>query len=161
MKKAPQILLISFFVIYGLLMFYLLFWQRIRYVVNLPYAEQLEANLNLVPFRSIRLFLRLLTPQYTESYRYIAIVNLLGNVFLFMPLGLFLPCLWQKFRIFWKFALCVTVIIIAVELIQLFLLLGSCDIDDLILNILGASLGFGIWKIGFINRALYNLGCIR
>ena len=38
-------------------------------------------------------------------------------------------------------------VITAVELAQLFTLLGSCDIDDLILNVLGAALGYGIHKL--------------
>lgn len=37
--------------------------------------------------------------------------------------------------------------LIAIELGQLFTLRGICDIDDLILNLLGASIGFAIWKI--------------
>ena len=37
-------------------------------------------------------------------------------------------------------------IITAVELTQLFTLLGSCDIDDLILNVVGAAVGYGLFK---------------
>ena len=33
-------------------------------------------------------------------------------------------------------------VITAVEVFQLFTLVGSCDIDDLILNVIGAALGF-------------------
>lgn len=38
-------------------------------------------------------------------------------------------------------------IIVAVELLQLFTLLGSCDIDDLILNMIGAFLGYGLFRM--------------
>ena len=34
------------------------------------------------------------------------------------------------------------IVIIAIELIQLFSLKGMCDIDDLILNLLGVSIGY-------------------
>ena len=37
-------------------------------------------------------------------------------------------------------------IITAVELIQLFTLVGSCDVDDLILNVIGSAIGYGFHK---------------
>ena len=40
----------------------------------------------------------------------------------------------------------VTLLIAVVETTQLFTLLGSCDVDDLILNLLGAALGYGIYN---------------
>ena len=38
-------------------------------------------------------------------------------------------------------------VLIAVELCQLLSLRGSCDIDDLILNMAGVLLGFVCWKL--------------
>lgn len=37
-------------------------------------------------------------------------------------------------------------IILTVELVQLFTFLGSGDVDDLLLNVLGASMGYACWK---------------
>ncbi len=37
-------------------------------------------------------------------------------------------------------------IVLAVEALQLLLQIGVFDIDDFILNLLGAALGYGIWK---------------
>ena len=39
-------------------------------------------------------------------------------------------------------------IIVIIELIQLFTLLGSCDIDDLLLNTIGAVIGWLLWRAG-------------
>ena len=41
----------------------------------------------------------------------------------------------------------VLLLILAVEILQLVTLLGSCDIDDLLLNILGAAMGYVLWKL--------------
>ena len=79
-------------------------------------------------------------------------MNLGGNVVLFVPLGLFLPVLWQKLDRFLPFFAFVTALITAVELIQLFTLLGSCDVDDLILNLLGATVGFLLRKLWLLGK---------
>ena len=38
-------------------------------------------------------------------------------------------------------------IIVSIELTQWLSLLGSCDVDDLILNLVGTTLGFAVWSI--------------
>lgn len=76
-----------------------------------------------------------------------AFVNLFGNIAGFVPLGLFLPCLWKRLQSFRYFIVSIVAGIVAIEIIQLFSLRGSCDVDDLILNILGAVLGYGVFKL--------------
>jgi glycopeptide antibiotics resistance protein len=76
--------------------------------------------------------------------------NLIGNILLLLPLGLFLPILWSKFRDFGKTVFMGVVVSLAIELSQLFLSylsLGSrsTDIDDLILNTLGIVIGYIIY----------------
>lgn len=89
---------------------------------------------NLVPFRVV-----------LETYREVAkgniqyfIINFLGNVILFIPLGLVIPLLW-------KTSTCKTVLMgfcssFFIEFCQLFLARGT-DVDDLILNTSGVLLG--------------------
>ena len=76
-----------------------------------------------------------------------AVINLFGNVIMFIPLGLLLPSLFSKLQRLWKMLFAVTLIIIAVEILQLFTLVGSCDVDDLFLNLIGAALGYGLYKL--------------
>ena len=76
-----------------------------------------------------------------------AIINLVGNVIMFIPLGFCLPMLWKKQRTLWKTLLTTALIITLVELIQLLTLVGSCDTDDLILNVLGSAIGYGLFKM--------------
>ena len=133
------------FGIYCALMLRLLF-DRPGYVVGIPYWEQVKSNLNLIPFRTLKLFSGLLSdhrPHLVQA----AVINLFGNVIMFIPLGLLLPSLFSKLQRLWKMLFAVTLIIIAVEILQLFTLVGSCDVDDLFLNLIGAALGYGLYKL--------------
>lgn len=134
----------TLFAVYCALMLWLLF-NRPGYIDGIPYWDQLMSNLNLMPFRTLRLFFGLLGDHRPHLVRS-ALINLLGNVVMFVPLGLFLPLTFAKLRKLWRAMLAVALLIAAVEIAQLFTLLGSCDVDDLILNLLGAALGYGIYK---------------
>lgn len=135
----------TLFGLYCALMLWLLF-DRPGFVEGIPYREQMLSNLNLVPFRTLKLFTRLLDSSHPPFVRS-AIINLVGNVIMFIPLGLFLPAIWEKFRRLWKTLLMTALIITVVELLQLVTLVGSCDIDDLILNLIGAALGYWLFRI--------------
>ena len=133
------------FMAYCALMLWLLF-DRPGYDPGLPYWEQVARQLNLVPFRTLRLFADLLDSS-VRAYIRMAVINLGGNILMFIPLGLLLPRVFQRCASLPRTLLTTAVIITTVELIQLFTLVGCCDIDDLILNVLGAALGYGIHKI--------------
>lgn len=109
--------------------------------------QQAVANVNLVPFQTIERYVRLLTGDYSDHLRWHAVVNLVGNVVMFLPLGFLPPILWKKFRPLWRCLLRGTAIIILVELVQLFALVGSCDVDDLLLNVIGIALGYGVYRL--------------
>ena len=47
-------------------------------------------------------------------------------------------------------------VIAAVEAVQLFTLLGSCDVDDLLLNLLGVLLGWGLLRLFSRGRDAVN-----
>ncbi len=131
------------FCLYGALMLILLF-DRAGYDPSKPYAEQLQYN--LVPFETIRLFWRLLQSG-SLGLRNHALINLVGNVVMFIPLGFLLPTVSPRQRKLWRTLLATAMIIVLVEMLQLFSLRGSCDVDDLILNVLGACLGYILYKI--------------
>ena len=131
------------FCLYGALMLILLF-DRAGYDPSKPYAEQLQYN--LVPFETIRLFWRLLQSGSPGLRRH-AVINLVGNVVMFIPLGFLLPKVSPRQRRLWRTLLTTALIIVLVEMLQLFSLRGSCDVDDLILNVLGAAIGYGVYRI--------------
>ncbi|MDE6730383.1 MAG: VanZ family protein [Oscillospiraceae bacterium] len=104
--------------------------------------------INLVPFRTISNYIECMDPIsiYSIFYDY-AFQNLAGNVILFVPMGVFLPYFSEKQRKFLKFFITSFLIIACVEIVQLITLLGALDIDDLILNLTGACIGFVLFYL--------------
>ena len=132
------------FAIYCALMLVLLFGRN-RAVEGLPYWEQLRQHFNPVPLRTITNYVRLLSSANRGFVR-AAVINLFGNLVMFVPLGYFLPGVFPKMRAFWKVLLTTAAVITVVELLQMLTLVGSCDIDDLILNLIGSALGYCVYK---------------
>lgn len=95
-------------------------------------------NINLIPFRSISPYLRNITEPY-------AFKNIIANILVFIPLGFFVSNKNSK-NVFKALIICLGVIL-SIECIQLILKIGFFDIDDIILNFIGALIGMGINKI--------------
>lgn len=68
------------------------------------------------------------------------------NILLFVPLGLFLPFLYEKYDRIGRIALVGFLISLSIEIAQMFGF-GATDINDLITNTLGACLGFGLYRL--------------
>jgi len=130
-------LLYVFFAIYLILLIYFLFLARIGFqAAGLDYFAP-----NLIPFATLRVQIA----QLGTPARYFAIPNLLANLFAFTPLGIYLPLLWRSKRVVTY--LCTFLIIgVLAEVIQGVFRLGSADIDDLILYIIGGIIGWLIYK---------------
>ena len=158
MKKKciskQRMIVFILFAIYVAFMLYELFLQRIRRDISVPYTEYIKSSVNMIPFKTIINY----AADVKNSTRLAswAFINLSGNIVLFIPLGIFFPTIWRKQRKLSKFVITVCIVIIAVELIQLFCMLGSCDIDDLIFNVIGAVIGFGIWNFKPVLKLLHK-----
>lgn len=94
---------------------------------------------NYIPFYTVKYYV-----TGTDVHKYTK-ENLVGNVMLFLPFGLLLPLLFHKVNGFQIVIIIALLISAGLELIQLVTALGTFDIDDIILNVLGASLGFGLY----------------
>lgn len=85
----------------------------------------------------------------------IAVTNLLANLLMFVPMGMALPVLFEeKFNKLWKVVAFVILLVIVIEVVQFLTFSGSADIDDLILNTVGAIVGYGIIKIRPLRKFL-------
>ncbi|MBQ7874187.1 MAG: VanZ family protein [Oscillospiraceae bacterium] len=104
-------------------------------------------SLNLVPFRTIAAYLS------SADFK-TALINLGGNFVCLMPLGVLLPLISEKQNRAGVFLITCAAAVAAVELLQFATLAGSCDIDDLILNVGGAFAVFCIVKIKKVNEIL-------
>ncbi|MBR3840985.1 MAG: VanZ family protein [Erysipelotrichales bacterium] len=135
------------FIIYCIIMLGLLF-NRTPATMGYSYAEVLELNLNLVPFKTIMLYINILLNPANLYLLEVAVVNLVGNLIVFIPLGLFLPLFWKRCHSFAWTMFYAVMTIVTVEVLQLFTLRGSCDIDDLILNVIGVSIGYVCFHVG-------------
>jgi len=135
------------FLLYAAAMLWLLFGQRLKGGIDYAdYALALQRNRNLQPLRTLKQYWHLLQHSNGAFVRH-AFINLAGNVLLFIPLGYFLPYLWKKQRFFFRCMFSALLLIVLVEVIQLFSLLGSMDVDDVILNMSGVLMGYILWKI--------------
>ena len=124
---------------YLLLLSYFLFFAEIMGRTNLTRTY----HYNLVPFLEIKRFI-----IYRKKLGMTAVVvNLLGNVAAFLPFGFFLPFLSQKNRSFAYVTLISFEFSLLIECIQLVSKVGSFDVDDMILNTLGATLGYVLFFI--------------
>ena len=139
------------FILYLILLSSLLFIDA-SFLRDIVYTEGFFAyakdHLNLIPFRTILLYIRgTLSGALLVSD---LVVNLFGNIVAFMPFGFFLPKLFPDLRQKKSYILTMIGIVGAIEIMQFVLRTGVCDIDDLLLNLLGAYLVFK-----FLNKRLY------
>ena len=104
-------------------------------------------NLNIIPFKTINVYIEAMKSTTSAFVMRQIFVGLAANVVLFIPLGFFLPWIWKKLRSFFKTFGVIVLVILGIELVQLMTLVGSCDIDDFLLNTLGALIGYLIWII--------------
>jgi len=99
---------------------------------------------NLVPLRAIRETAEL-------GWGWPAVRLLAGNVLVFAPFGVLLPAIFPGARRWWRTALAGLALSASVELSQLAvsLLLGywyrMSDVDDVLLNVAGVLLGYGLF----------------
>ena len=111
-----------------------------------------EYHYNLRPFKEIHRYL----VYYRTIGPYTVFLNLAGNILAFVPFGLFFPFLSRKNRSFWKVTLISFEVSFLVEVIQLVTRVGSCDVDDVILNTLGGMLGHLCFKIIWLWHNMEN-----
>ncbi len=143
MKKNPNkmIRVLSWFVFAAYmiaLIYFLFFSEQMGRVPSDEYKYSLE------PFREIRRYI----VYRKEIGCFNVMLNLFGNVICFVPFGFVLPIMSNKQRGLLKITILTFLTSLLVELIQLMSKVGSCDVDDIILNTLGGFLGYVFFVIG-------------
>ena len=76
-----------------------------------------------------------------------ALLNLIGNTAMFLPLGIVWPAVFKKLNTHGKVILAGLGVSLTIEVLQLPFFGRSTDIDDLILNTLGFLIGYGIYLL--------------
>lgn len=132
MKKTRTILFYLGLAIY----LYLLSDLFFRYSQIFDFGRTVERSVNLVPLKTILEYIR--NPKHISTF--LVVDNLLGNVLVFIPMGLYVQTM-KRDKAFGKSLLFVAAASAAVELVQFAFGLGTCDVDDVILNTLGGVIG--------------------
>ena len=152
-QKTIKICLWTAFSVYCLVLAFLLLLSRFERCLYSSFAEYVKYSVNLIPFKTVWRYVELYMTKGSWILP-IAVRNIAGNIALFFPMGILLPFLFPKMRSFRRILLIAICTTLCVELAQLFLRYGICDVDDVILNVAGWLLGFAVLKIPFINRIL-------
>lgn len=105
----------------------------------------LNKYFNIIPFKTINNYI-ITYMHHNISFNAI-LYNIIGNLVAFTPCAFFMPMLFKKQNNFFIFLITMIIIVIVIEALQFLTLSGACDIDDLILNVGGASIMFLLLKI--------------
>jgi glycopeptide antibiotics resistance protein len=129
-------------------------WLTGALVLTLQSAYPLRGQVvygNLIPFHTLAIYLDNLGSWFW-------IRNALGNLVLLLPLGLLGPIALAALDRWWRIALVALLVSTAIELTQLLVPDRSADIDDVIVNVAGALLGYAMLKVGRQVLAPQELG---
>ena len=118
-------------------------------------TDSAQRTLNLIPFQTTSSLLYGTYKGWISVQK--PVINILGNLLICMPFALFLPILFKKQQKFPMFLLTIFLTILAVELLQYVSLLGVCDIDDLIYNVVGAAAAFAVLHTKRARKLVHKL----
>jgi len=102
-------------------------WHRVLHRIHT------KERINLRPFLMFKQF-------------QIGSTQVVGNLVMLLPLGIYIPLLYPKFPGFLKVFIICLFVSISIELMQLITSVRSTDIDDVILNTSGAIVGYVLYK---------------
>lgn len=106
-------------------------WQRDVILEGLGTA-------NFVPFKTIKMYI--IYADRLNSFE-----NLAGNILAFVPFGILYPMLWKRKSGFFDMFANALVLVLGIEIFQLFSAFGAFDVDDIILNCFGAAAGYAAY----------------
>lgn len=100
---------------------------------------------NLTPLKEIKRFMKYIWDN--DALGRAARLNIFGNIIAFIPFGIYLPYTSESKLGFISTVLYTFSLSLTIELVQLITKVGSCDVDDIILNALGGVIGYILWYI--------------
>ncbi len=156
LKKLIKNVLALAFIGYMLLLLYFLFFSE-EYGRTTRYTEY---QYNFTLFRELSRYIKYREVVGVDYF----LINVVGNVVMFMPFGFFVLSLSKKkrkgFFVFFSVTVSGFLFSLSVETIQLLTKVGCFDVDDLLLNTIGVVLGYwmyrfcrAIWQKGHEKRA--------
>lgn len=95
---------------------------------------------NFTFFKTVKMYI-------DYAYMLNSFENLIGNVAIFIPFGYLLPIVCKRAENLWISLLYAFLMTSAIEGFQLVSGLGVFDVDDILLNMIGAFTGFALYKV--------------
>lgn len=145
-RISKQFLLKLFFAVYILFVIKVIIFkypmEELRAIADTWRKDVILEGLgtaNFMPFRTIKMYI-------DYAYKLNSVENLAGNLLVFVPLGFFLPLMSEELQRFSEVFLNVFTFVLGIEVFQLFSAFGAFDVDDILLNCLGAIIGFWCYK---------------
>ncbi|MDO4963762.1 MAG: VanZ family protein, partial [bacterium] len=161
-KRILKINLIIYLLLYTMLIFSLTLFDEIygrQGLIIIRWNKSLfnyysNHYFNMIPFKTINLFIK----GYAKNIVTLRslFINVIGNFLIFMPYSIFLPLIFKNKKYF-NYLIIMLIYIITIEFLQFITMSGSCDIDDLILNISGFSVIFLILKNNIVYKYINKI----
>lgn len=140
-KPIPRWFTAGVFVLYIAVLFYLVFLSD-SYGRNNHEILRYQ-NMNLVPFKTVQRYMN----AWNSVNPMIVITNIYGNIAAFLPFGFLGPVVLDRLKGFLSLFFFSLLLSLGIEVIQGLLGVGVVDVDDLILNVLGALIGYLLYRI--------------
>ena len=116
-------------------------------IFNITVISRFNTGFNGFNFKPFKGIMKLMDNMvYSNSFG-IEIDFFVGNFLLFVPLGFLVPLIFKKINSYLNITIVSTCTVLLIELIQIVTFSGAFDIDDVIYNVTGGILGFGLYRI--------------
>ena len=145
MQKKKRIRLVFF--IYLLIVIKLIIfkypWSQMKAIADSWEKSVILEGLdtaNFTLFKTIRMYI-------DYSYKLNSFENLVGNIVVFIPFGFLFPYVIKGGRNFLVMLFHAFLLVLGIEVFQLFSAFGAFDVDDILLNCFGAVIGYLFYLI--------------
>jgi glycopeptide antibiotics resistance protein len=155
--SVPREMLLNIFAVYIVSLLSITLFPI--YIIWGEVVEKFRPAINMIPF--VDIITDFPRTQFSLAFKIkFLIKNLMGNLVLLLPFGLFLPILWNRARSFWTTVVMGVLLSFSIEILQYVLAYfgyggRAADIDDLILNTLGVVIGYFIFEKGLARFNFY------
>ena len=166
-KSLLKINLIIYFLVYIIMIFNLTLFDELygrQGLITINWNRELlnkyfNNSFNVIPFRTIRLFINGYNNGIVTKHAFVE--NIFGNILAFIPFALFIPLIFKRVNKYYKFLIIMVIIVLQIEILQFITMSGACDIDDVILNLLGASIAYLIFRQEDIYKLLNKVFLLK
>jgi len=146
-RYITTVTLLVLFIIYLIVLFKITIFRE-------SHAGGLSSN--VIPLATIGEYLH----SILRGHGITGVYNIFGNLLIFWPLGYIAAALFPKMRRFSRVLLLAMALSIFIEVFQYVSACGRADIDDVILNVCGGGMGYGVyallsWLWGPQRRAIF------